>query len=168
MSPLSRRRTVGVEVLSDGTVHARVWAPTSVAVTAILAAGPGTVDGTPVPVILDAEERGYFSGILPGADAGTHYQFRLDEAAILPDPASRLQPHGVHGASEIVDPARFAWQVDRWTLPPFDQWVIYELHVGTFTPEGTFAAIIPHLPYLKDLGVTTLELMPVAQFPGAA
>lgn len=155
-----------MEVLPDGTVHARVWAPTCVAVTAILEAGPGTIDGRPVSIVLDAEERGYFSGLLPGAAAGTHYQFRLDEAAILPDPASRLQPHGVHGVSEIVDPARFAWQVDRWTLPPFARWVIYELHVGTFTPQGTFAAIIPHLPYLKDLGVTTLELMPIAQFPG--
>src|SRR3954447_8313002 len=136
MTRPSRRRAVGVEVLPDGTVHARVWAPTSVAVTAILEAGPGTIDGTPVPVVLDAEERGYFSGILPGAAAGTHYQFRLDEAAILPDPASRLQPHGVHGASEIVDPTRFAWQVDHWSLPPFDRWVIYELHVGAFTPQG--------------------------------
>ncbi len=153
-------------MLPGGTVHARVWAPTSVAVTAILEAGPGTIDGTPVSIVLDAEERGYFSGILPGAAAGTHYQFRLDEAAILPDPASRLQPHGVHGVSEIVDPARFAWRVDRWSLPPFERWVIYELHVGTFTPEGTFTAIIPHLPYLKDLGVTTLELLPIAQFPG--
>lgn len=166
MLPRSRRRSVGVEVLPGGTVHARVWAPTSVAVTAILEAGPGTIDGTPVSVVLNAEERGYFSGILPGAAAGTHYRFRLDEAAILPDPASRLQPHDVHGASEIVDPTSFTWQVDRWSLPPFEQSVIYELHVGTFTSQGTFAAIIPHLPYFKNLGVTTLELMPIAQFPG--
>lgn len=166
MTLAPRRRAVGVEVLPDGIVHARVWAPTSVAVSVILEAGPGTVDGLPVSVALEAEERGYFSGNLPGAAAGTHYQFRLDEAAILPDPASRLQPHGVHGVSEVVDPATFAWKIDRWSLPPFDQWVLYELHVGTFTPRGTFEAIIPHLPYLKDLGVTTLELMPIAQFPG--
>jgi maltooligosyltrehalose trehalohydrolase len=159
-----RRRTVGLEVLNDGSVHARVWAPNAKAVAVVLEAGPGARAEAP----LHPEERGYFAGLIPGAGPGTGYRFRLDGGgALVADPASRFQPEGVHGSSAVVDPASFAWQVDRWPVPPLRDWVIYELHVGTFTPEGTFAAIVPHLPYLKDLGVTAIELMPIAQFPGA-
>ena len=161
--PLQRRRGAGVEILPDGTVHARVWAPHAETVSVVLEEGPGA-PGEAAP--LAAEERGYFAGALPGAGPGTRYRFRLDGGEPLADPASRLQPEGVHGPSQIVDPAAFAWKVDDWHLPPLRDWVIYELHVGTFTPEGTFAAVIPHLPYLKDLGVTAIEIMPIAQFPG--
>jgi maltooligosyltrehalose trehalohydrolase len=133
----------------------------------VLESGPGTGDQVPGDIALAAEERGYFSGLLPGAGVGTRYRLRLDEDdGLIADPASRWQPEGVHGPSAVVDPAAFAWEVDVWRVPPLREWVIYELHVGTFTPEGTFEAIIPRLPYLKDLGVTTIELMPVAQFPG--
>jgi maltooligosyltrehalose trehalohydrolase len=154
---------VGVEVLPDGSVHARVWAPYAERVTVVLEDGPGA--GTEAP--LSPEDHGYFSGILHGAGIGTRYRFRLDDdEALLADPASRSQPEGVHGPSAVVDPAAFAWEVDAWRVPPLREWVIYELHVGTFTEEGTFEAIIPRLPYLKDLGVTAIELMPIAQFPG--
>ena len=158
-----RRRGVGVEVLPDGSVHARVWAPYARRVAVVLEDGPGA---HPEPVALTAEERGYFSGFLPTAGPGTRYWLRLDNDALVADPASRVQPEGVHGPSEVVNAAAFAWEVDAWQVPPFRDWVLYELHVGTFTPEGTFAAVIPRLPYLKDLGVTAIELMPIAQFPG--
>ncbi|MGH2615759.1 MAG: malto-oligosyltrehalose trehalohydrolase [Thermomicrobiales bacterium] len=161
-----RRRAAGVEILADGSAHARVWAPYANDVAVVLEGGPGA-GHQDRQVHLSPQERGYFAGGLPGAGAGTRYRLRLDgDDALLADPASRLQPEGVHGPSEIVDPAAFAWEVDAWDLPSFRDWVIYELHVGTFTPEGTFAAIAPRLPYLKDLGVTAIELMPIAQFPG--
>jgi maltooligosyltrehalose trehalohydrolase len=159
-----RRRGVGVEVLPDGSVHARVWAPYARSVAVVLEDGPGA---HPEPVALTVEERGYFSGFLPVAGPGTRYRLRLDdEQTLVADPASRLQPEGVYGPSMVIDPAAFTWEVDAWQVPPFRDWVLYELHVGTFTPEGTFAAVIPRLPYLKDLGVTVIELMPIAQFPG--
>jgi maltooligosyltrehalose trehalohydrolase len=159
-----RRRGVGVEVLPDGSVHARVWAPYARSVAAILEGGPGTHRE---PVTLTAEERGYFSGFLPAAGPETRYRLRLDdEQTLVADPASRLQPDGVYGPSMVVDPAAFIWEVDAWQVPPFRDWVLYELHIGTFTSEGTFAAAIGRLPYLKDLGVAAIELMPIAQFPG--
>ena len=99
------------------------------------------------------------------AGAGDRYVFRLGDSA-RPDPASRFQPEGVHGPSEIIDPGAFAWRHDRWTCRAPREHVIYELHVGTFTPEGTFAAARERLHTLRDLGVTAVELMPVADFPG--
>jgi maltooligosyltrehalose trehalohydrolase len=161
--PVQRRRGVGVDVLADGSVHARVWAPYARIVAVVLEDGAGAHRE---PVALTAEERGYFSGFLPAAGPGTRYRLRLDDESLVADPASRLQPEGVHGPSMVVDPAAFTWEVDAWQVPPFRDWVLYELHVGTFTPEGTFTAVIPRLPYLKDLGVTAIELMPIAQFPG--
>ena len=159
-----RRRAIGVEVLPDGAVHARVWAPYAPdgAVDIVVAAGPGAEE---VVIPLRAEERGYFAGDLPGAAAGTRYRVRMGDA-LLADPASRWQPDGVHGPSAVIDAAAYPWEIDDWRVPPLREAVIYELHVGTFTAEGTFAAIIPRLPYLAELGVTTVELMPIAQFPG--
>lgn len=157
------RQDVGVVVLPEGTVQARVWAPYAESVAVVLEDGPGA--GAEIP--LAAAERGYFAGEIPGAAAGTRYRFRLDGADDLAaDPASRWQPDGVHGPSAVVAAREFAWEVAAWELPPLREWVIYELHVGTFAQEGTFAAIIPRLPYLKELGITAIELMPVAQFPG--
>ncbi len=164
-----RRLPVGVEILPDGTAHARVWAPHAERVAVVLEGGLGaTPEGQePAEIPLTPEERGYFSGALPDAGPGTRYRLRLgDDGTLVADPASRFQPDGVHGPSEIVDPAAFPWAVDTWRVPPFREWVIYELHVGTFTAEGTFDAVIPRLPALKDLGVTAIEIMPVAQFPG--
>jgi maltooligosyltrehalose trehalohydrolase len=115
---------------------------------------------------LDQGERGYHHGVLEGVEPGSLYLFRLDGGRERPDPASRSQPQGVHGPSEVADP-QFAWQDASWVGPRLQDYVLYELHVGTFTREGTFDAILPHLSDLKDLGVTALELMPVAQFPGS-
>ncbi|MFN8661056.1 MAG: malto-oligosyltrehalose trehalohydrolase [Thermomicrobiales bacterium] len=149
---------VGVRPDADGRIQAHVWAPAATTLSVVL-----EEQGTEVPLTRDAH--GYFSGEVTGAQAGDRYRLRLD-GDLLADPASRFQPDGVHGPSQIVDSGAFPWQHDTWQLPPHRDWVIYELHVGSFTEEGTFAAAIPHLPYLQDLGVTAIELMPVAQFPG--
>jgi maltooligosyltrehalose trehalohydrolase len=109
---------------------------------------------------------GYFRSTVHGVRPGSTYFYRLDQATSRPDPASRFQPQGVHGPSAVTT-AEFAWQDSGWKGLPLDQLVLYELHVGTFTPAGTFDAIIPRLAALKELGVNTIELMPVAQFPGS-
>jgi maltooligosyltrehalose trehalohydrolase len=108
---------------------------------------------------------GYFHAVVEGISAGALYRYRLDGEKERPDPASRYQPRGVHGPSQIMD-SSFNWNDSRWRGIPLEKYVCYELHVGTFTPEGTFDAIVPRLAALKDLGVTAIELMPVAQFPG--
>ncbi|HUG05196.1 MAG TPA: malto-oligosyltrehalose trehalohydrolase [Candidatus Limnocylindria bacterium] len=111
------------------------------------------------------EADGYFGVEVAGVAPGTAYRFSLDGSEPLPDPASRRQPDGVHGASAVVDPA-FAWTDAPWTPPSLHDLVLYELHVGTFTPDGTFDAVVPRLASLRELGVTAIELMPVAAFPG--
>jgi maltooligosyltrehalose trehalohydrolase len=108
---------------------------------------------------------GYFTAAVEGIAPGALYLYCLDGQAERPDPASRFQPQGVHGPSEVVDPG-FAWTDHGWLGIPLKQYVLYELHVGTFTPHGTFDAIIPRIRELRDLGITAIELMPVAQFPG--
>jgi maltooligosyltrehalose trehalohydrolase len=110
---------------------------------------------------------GIFEGLVPGGAAGDQYSFRIDDGPLRPDPASRFQPRGVHGPSEVVDPARFEWSDDGWRGCSARDLVVYELHVGTFSPEGTFAGARGQLPLLRDLGVTAIELMPVADFAGA-
>jgi maltooligosyltrehalose trehalohydrolase len=157
-----RRLPIGAEVGSDG-VHFRVWAPRPRRVEVVLHDGPGR-SGRRVPMA--PEEGGYHSAFVPGIGAGTLYRYQLDGDATLPDPASRRQPEGPHGPSEVVDPGAYSWRDDGWNGVRRDGLVLYEIHVGTFTPEGTFAAAIDRLPALARLGVTCLELMPVAEFPG--
>jgi maltooligosyltrehalose trehalohydrolase len=149
---VQRRRSIGAEIRADG-VHFRVWAPAHDRVAVV-------IDGRDFP--LAREERGYFSGLVTAARAGTLYRIRAGDGA-YPDPASRFQPEGVHGPSEVIDPA-FPWR--EWPGVKLKDAVIYEMHVGTFTPEGTYAAAIPHLDALASLGITVLELMPVNEFPG--
>ena len=154
-----RRLPVGAEIFAGG-VHLRVWAPERRQVAAV-------VEGsTPSEVALEPEDAGYFAGWMPGG-AGTRYRFRLDgEATLFPDPASRFQPEGPHGPSEVVDPAAFAWTDAEWRGVPLERAAIHEMHIGTFTPEGTWSAAMRELPALAELGVTVLEVMPVAEFPG--
>src|SRR5205085_1997521 len=111
-------------------------------------------------------EHGYFEVTLDDVPPGSRYLYRLDSQVERPDPASRSQPTTVHEPSEVVDP-NFAWTDQHWYGIPLDRYVVYELHVGTFTKEGTFDAVIPHLKELADLGITAVELMPVAQFAGS-
>ncbi len=121
-----------------------------------------------LPMTQDA--RGYWHAIAPNLPAGTQYLYQLEgpegETESWPDPASSFQPEGVHGPSEFVDHSAFAWQDEGWQGIELAEYIIYELHIGTFTPEGTFAAAIARLPDLVSLGITAIEIMPVAQFPG--
>ena len=109
---------------------------------------------------------GLFETWIENAAAGDRYSYILDGSHSLPDPASRFQPDGVHGPSQIVDPTTFRWTDSRWQSRPVRDLIVYELHTGTFSPEGTFGGIRARLPYLRDLGITAIELMPVADFAG--
>jgi maltooligosyltrehalose trehalohydrolase len=135
----------------------RVWAPAAKTVEVQCGAGR---------IAMARESGGWWRAEAAGASHGTDYAFIVDGGKPLPDPRSRWQPHGVHGASRIVDHAGFKWTDDRWNAPPLGSAIIYEAHVGTFSPEGTFDAAIERLDYLTGLGITHLELMPVAEFAG--
>jgi maltooligosyltrehalose trehalohydrolase len=145
----------------DGSVVWRIWAPFSAAVSLIT-----LLSGRQQEIVMAPEGDGYFSCRQPQADEGLRYSFRLVDGRDYPDPASRWQPDGVHRYSALFSPELYSWHDAEWHGVARDALVIYELHVGTFTPEGTLAAIIPRLPQLASLGVTAVELMPVAQFPG--
>jgi maltooligosyltrehalose trehalohydrolase len=149
-------RALGATVLDDGLVEFRVWAPGRERVTVRL--------GREEHELLD-EGHGIRAARVP-ARAGDDYWIVLDGKR-WPDPHSRWQPRGLRGPSRVLDVGAFAWSDARWSGVPLRDLVIYELHVGTFTPEGTFEAAIEHLPALRELGVTAIELMPVAEFPGA-
>jgi len=151
--------TLGARLLADGKCCFRVWAPKAERVDLKIVAPTERV------VPMQSCDRGYFEIELDGVSPGTRYLYRLDDERDRPDPASRFQPDGVNQASAVVDP-HFAWTDEHWHGLPLHQYITYELHVGTFTPAGTFEAIIDHLDDLRDLGVTAIELMPVAQFPG--
>jgi maltooligosyltrehalose trehalohydrolase len=111
-------------------------------------------------------DKWYWTGEVDGVSAGTRYFFNLDGVIDRPDPASRFQPDGVHGASEVIDHSHFAWTDDAWEGMAQGEMILYELHIGAFSPEGTFAAAIPRLGEITDLGINTVDVMPVAQFPG--
>jgi maltooligosyltrehalose trehalohydrolase len=135
----------------------RVWAPN--ATTVDLAIGSQRLR-------VRSDERGWWSVEVPNAGPGTEYSFILDGGEPLPDPRSPWQPHGVHGPSRFVDHSAFLWTDRRWQPGPLASAVIYELHIGTFTPAGTFASAIARLDHLVDLGITHVELMPVHEFSG--
>jgi maltooligosyltrehalose trehalohydrolase len=153
------RLPIGAEYRAGRGTRFRVWAPASAPVEVVFD------DAALGPVRLQPEGIGYHAGLAAHAGPGARYRFRLGKDA-FPDPASRRQPDGPHGPSEVVDPAAFRWTDQGWRgVVPKGQ-VLYELHIGTFTPEGTYAAAERHLAYLKDLGVTIVELMPVNEFNG--
>ncbi|HEX8904237.1 MAG TPA: malto-oligosyltrehalose trehalohydrolase [Longimicrobiaceae bacterium] len=158
-----RRLPAGAEVLPAGGVHFRVWAPRRRGVEVVIEGGPG--QGA-APVALQPEEGGYFAATVETAAAGTLYRYRLDGGDAFPDPASRFQPEGPHGASEVIDPGAFRWTDAEWKGVDLRGQVIYELHVGCFTPRGTWAAAAEQLEELARCGITLLEVMPVADFPG--
>jgi maltooligosyltrehalose trehalohydrolase len=145
--------------LHDGSVTFRVWAPRCRSVEAV-------IEGRPTQALWRGEDDVY-SLTLPRLGAGTRYQYRLNGERYRPDPVSRWQPEGVHGPSVVVDPTAFSWSDADFPGHDRADLVFYELHVGTFTAAGTFEAIIPYLESLADLGVTAIELMPVAEFPGS-
>ena len=146
----------------EGGVEFRVWAPGSLAADVVVY-GPDAE----VVHLLAPEADGCFGGTVEGIGTGARYRYRLDGGEAYPDPASRSQPDGVHEPSAVVDPRAFRWTDGDWRGVPPDELVIYELHVGTATQEGTFDALIARLDELTALGVNALEVMPVAEFPGA-
>jgi maltooligosyltrehalose trehalohydrolase len=150
---------LGAHVREDNRCEFRVWAPHRERVEVHIVAPRER------RVHLRAMPDGYHEGVVDDCGEGTRYLFDLGGTE-RPDPASRSQPDGVHAASEVV-PSDFEWHDAGWRGIPLQDYVLYEIHVGTFTREGTFDAVIPHLDALKDLGVTAIELMPIGQFPGS-
>jgi maltooligosyltrehalose trehalohydrolase len=153
-------KTIGASYQGDGRCIFRVWAPEKAGMALHLT----EPDERKLP--MECEKDGYFSLKVENIYPGTRYFFIPENQKSYPDPASDFQPEGVHGASEVVDHGAFCWQDDKWKSIPLKELVLYEIHVGTFTPEGTFQAIIPRLPELAETGINALELMPVSQFPG--
>jgi maltooligosyltrehalose trehalohydrolase len=155
----ARNEPLGGFLVGENVCSFLVWAPRAQLVDVCI------IEPRARSLPMQAVGCGYFHAIVQGISDGALYRYRLNGEKERPDPASRCQPRGVHGPSQIID-SRFNWNDSRWRGLPLEEYVLYELHVGTFTPEGTFDAIVPRLATLKDLGVTAIELMPVAQFPG--
>jgi len=158
---MRRKHTMpfGAEYLDNGTVRFRLWAPAAHSVRLCLGTSESKLQ-------MPATGDGWFELITADAHAGTQYTLEIDRKHQVPDPASRYQPLGVHRPSEVIDPKAFLWSDDKWRGRPWNEAVVYELHVGTFTPQGTFAGLESKLSYLSDLGVTAIEIMPVSSFPG--
>jgi len=155
---MQRRYPIGAEIISENETHFRVWAPKADKLALVL-------EERTHP--LASEDGGYFSGTV-NCSAGARYKFQINDGDAFPDPASRFQPDGPHGASCVVDPFSFKWTDANWRgrgVKLAGQ-IIYEMHIGTFTPEGTWRAAIEKLPDLKASGMTLLEVMPIADFPG--
>ena len=156
-----RVRRPGAIVLDGGRVAFRVWAPHCREISVVFVGSDTWTQR------LSSDGDGWFEAVIEGIAPDARYQFVLDGLHQRPDPASRFQPEGVHGPSQIFNPHEYEWRNAGWTGLDLDKYVLYELHVGTFTREATFGAVIPRLDELKDLGVTAIEIMPVAQFPGS-
>ncbi len=154
-------RACGALGQSDGSVRWRVWAPRAKQVELVLIENERRH-----AVSMRRAERGFFLYEQANVAEGQRYAYRLDGGPERPDPCSLWQPDSVHGPSAVVRPGRFAWTDGDWRGVPRQELVFYEVHIGTFTPQGTFEAVIPRLGELRELGVTALEIMPVAQFPG--
>jgi maltooligosyltrehalose trehalohydrolase len=152
--------TLGATCLEAGRSRFLVWAPLAHTVQVHLVAPHERL------VPLERGPRGYHQAIIDDVEPGSLYLYRLNERQERPDPASRSQPQDVHGPSQVVA-SHFAWEDQHWGGLPLQEYLFYELHVGTFTPAGTFDAIVPYLDELQDMGITAIELMPIAQFPGS-
>jgi maltooligosyltrehalose trehalohydrolase len=145
-----------------GGVRFRIWAPSARDLTLVVHDGAAAREYS-VP----RDDEDVFDLIVDRAAAGNHYSYRINGGDLRPDPASRFQPESVHGPSEIVDPSAFQWADVRWGGRPAADRILYELHIGTFSPEGTFAGTTSRLEAVRDVGVTVIEIMPVADFAGA-
>lgn len=161
-----RKYPIGAELAKDGGVDFRVWAPRSkTAAIELIVDGEAAPRRIPLQAETASGEAGYFSGLVAEARPGMRYRIAVDSGA-FPDPASRFQPEGPHGPSQIVH-SDFKWTDGGWRGRPVKELVMYELHLGTFTREGTWRAAMEQLPELARLGITMIEMMPVADFPGA-
>jgi len=158
-----RRQPIGAEVIGKDETHFRVWAPKAREIDVVLEDGTSS---EPIFYPLTPEAGGYFSGAV-NVGAGSRYRFRVNRGEnFYPDPASRFQPQGPHGPSCIVDPRQFRWADTNWPGVTLKGQIIYEMHIGTFTKEGTWCAAVEQLPELARVGITVVEMMPVADFPG--
>ncbi|NDK55337.1 malto-oligosyltrehalose trehalohydrolase [Pontibacter fetidus] len=153
-------REIGAHYVPETGTTFTVWAPEAEKVDVVI---HGEKKQT---IAMQREAFGYWVGLVEAAKPSTRYSFRLDKEKELPDPASMSQPDGVHEPSEVIDP-NYSWTDQHWKNLPLEEYIVYELHVGTFSEEGTFEGIINKLPELLDLGITAIELMPIAQFPGS-
>jgi maltooligosyltrehalose trehalohydrolase len=153
----------GAQLQTGGEARFRLWAPSQSVLTLVLQGARGEQE---IPMMRTHDD--WFEIEIESEDvrAGSRYGFRLEDGLCVPDPASRFQPEGVHGLSEVLDPKAYDWQDEDWSGRPWEEVVLYELHVGTFTSAGTFRAAIEKMDHLVGLGVTAIELMPVADFPG--
>jgi maltooligosyltrehalose trehalohydrolase len=151
---------MGAQRLKSGGVRFRVWSPRAKQLSVRVAGARRQL------IPMRRVDGDVFEVVIPDLQAGADYTYVIDGDSSRPDPVSRWQPAGVHGPSRVLEPQAYAWADADWRGLPLQKFLIYELHVGTFTPEGTFSAIIQRLPYLKQLGITAIELMPVAEFPG--
>ena len=149
----------GAQFTSEGKVRFRLWAPAASQIKLLL--------DNEEPIPMSNLGGGWYEWISETARAGSLYQYQIDDGIAVPDPASRYNPNDVHGESQVISAADFDWQDSAWHNRPWQEAVIYEIHVGTFTPQGTFAGIEQKLGYLSELGVTAIELMPIADFPGS-
>jgi maltooligosyltrehalose trehalohydrolase len=161
----SHEMPFGAECQNDGRVRFRLWAPSARHVSVCLY-GKDDSKAESTALAMAAGSQGWFELISERARAGSRYKFEIDNRIQVPDPASRFQPFDVHGPSEVVDPSSFDWRDEAWRGKRWEEAVIYELHVGTFSAVGTFVGVEERLDYLADLGVTAVELMPLADFPG--
>jgi maltooligosyltrehalose trehalohydrolase len=155
------RMPFGAEIDERGGTRFRLWAPAARAVELVVET---QAERPALP--MDEMGDGWFELRVAGIGAGARYRFGIDGGPRVPDPASRAQPDDVHGASEVIDPGAFAWPDETWRGRPWEEAVFYELHVGAFTAEGSFAGVVRRLDHLAELGVTAIELMPVADSPG--
>lgn len=156
---MNKESRLGATYLGNGRCQFIVWAPVIQKVEVHIVSPKELI----VPLVRDVQ--GYHQAIVEGVEPSCLYFYRLDSKKERPDPASRFQPRGVHGPSQVVDP-HFPWEDQTWSGLPLEEYIVYELHVGAFTEEGTFDAIVPYLDELNDLGITAVELMPIGQFPG--
>ena len=159
MSPNLNRKTLGVNYTARGEAEVLVWAPYAHHVALVL-------HHKPVRIPMEKDAHGYWSCITHYLQPGSLYWFELDHAHQLPDPASLSQPDDVHGPSQVVNLHTTLWTDQQWKNIPLEDYIFYELHTGTFSKQGDFAGIEKKIQYLKDLGITAIEIMPVAQFPG--
>jgi malto-oligosyltrehalose trehalohydrolase len=162
---MTRRRhsmPFGAEPSADGRVRFRLWAPAANAVELMLYDSPATAH----TLAMTGQPGGWFELVTNQARVGSRYRYRIDGKTDVPDPASRSNPEDIQGPSEVIDPSSFEWNDLEWRGRPWHEAVIYELHVGTFSPEGTFAGVEKKLDHLLALGISAIELMPIADFPG--
>lgn len=151
----------GTQVLEDGRVSFRLWAPGCNKVSLCI-----ELEASELLIPMESRPDGWFEVTTDAAGAGSRYLFKVSDDMQVPDPASRFNPRDVHGPSEVIAPQSFPWVDTHWQGRPWEDVVVYELHVGTFTPEGTFKALRERLDYFVELGITAIELMPIADFPG--